>query len=117
MIWWLDGSPRLGSAARKVITSGTPEIHFSAASWWELSIKKALGRLNIDLAALRVVMQRNAIHLLDVRFDHADAAASLPPHHGDPFDRMLVAQAGIEGLRLLTRDRHLEAYGAAVLCT
>ncbi len=78
MIWWLNGSPRLGAGAQKAITSGNPEIFFSAASWWELSLKKSLGRLDIDLVALRTIMHRNEIQLLDVRFDHADAAANVP---------------------------------------
>lgn len=117
MIWWLDGSPRLGAGARRAITAAGSDIYFSVASWWEMSIKRSLGRLNIDPAILRATIARNAIQILDVRVDHAEAVAILPPHHGDPFDRMLVAQAEIEGLLLLTRDKRLKAYGAAVMCT
>ena len=87
----------------------------SAASWWELGIKKSLGRLDVDWPLVRAILQRNRIAMLNVTFDHADAAAGLPLHHGDPFDRMLVAQASFEGLTLLTRDEKLEAYGPAVL--
>ncbi len=115
MVWWLNGAPRLGAAARRAITGAHTDIYFSAASWWELSIKKSLGRLDIDLTAFRAVMDRNAIQFLDVRFDHADAVVTLSPPPGDRFDRMLVAQAQVEGLRLLTRDKQLKAYGGAVL--
>lgn len=116
MVWWFAGSKRLGKQALRIINSSEAELYVSAASWWELSIKKALGRLDFDLAAARQILARNEIKALAVTLDHADTAALLPAHHGDPFDRMLVAQAKVEDLSLLTRDRHLENYGEVVLC-
>lgn len=106
----------MGKQALQLINSSEAELYVSAASWWELSIKKAMGRLDFDLAAARQILTKNEIKALAVTLDHADAAAILPAHHGDPFDRMLIAQAKVEDLSLLTRDRRLEDYGEIVLC-
>ncbi|HEX3673273.1 MAG TPA: type II toxin-antitoxin system VapC family toxin [Rhizomicrobium sp.] len=114
LLWWFAGSQKLGRAAERIITAPESQLVVSAASWWELGIKKALGRLDVDWAAARAILQKNEISILAVTFDHADAAADLPAHHGDPFDRMLVAQATVEGLKLLTRDKQLKAYGSVV---
>jgi len=91
------------------------ELFISAASWWELSIKRSLGRLDIDLAASREALEARQVAMLPVTFDHAEAAATLPSLHRDPFDRMLVAQAFAEQLVLLTRDSQLASYGPMVL--
>ncbi|HEY5237310.1 MAG TPA: type II toxin-antitoxin system VapC family toxin [Rhizomicrobium sp.] len=116
LLWWFAGSRELGKRAREAIDEPDVELFVSAASWWELSIKHALGKLDVDWAAARTILRKNEISLLNVTFDHADMAASLPAHHSDPFDRMLVAQAQFEGLQLLTRDKRLKSYGATVLC-
>ena len=115
VIWWPIGSSRLGTKARNLIADAGTDLFVSAASWWEISIKRALGRIDIDPAKMRKALERREVHLLDVTFGHAEAAAALPAFHGDPFDRMLVAQASLEGLMLLTRDKRLEPYGSAVL--
>ncbi|HEY3776997.1 MAG TPA: type II toxin-antitoxin system VapC family toxin [Rhizomicrobium sp.] len=115
-VWWFAGSKRLGNEARRIITTPDVELFFSAASWWELAIKAALGRLDFDLVRARQILQKNEIAMLAVTFDHGDRAAALAEHHKDPFDRMLVAQAMFENLRLLTRDTQLKAYGPSVLC-
>lgn len=115
VVWWFAGSKRLGSETRRVITSPGAEIFVSAASWWELAIKTSLGKLAFDLGRAREILRRNEIAMLVVTFDHADRAASLPDHHKDPFDRMLVAQAIAEDLLLLTRDARLRPYGSNVL--
>ena len=106
----------MGSEARSIITAPDAELFFSAASWWELAIKNALGRLKFDMARARQILSKNEIALLAVTFDHGDRAATLADHHRDPFDRMLVAQAMFENLTLLTRDAQLKAYGSHVLC-
>lgn len=92
------------------------ELFMSAASWWELAIKKALGRLRVDLTATREAMAQRGVAGLPVTLQHAEKAAALNRFHGDPFDHMLVAQAIDEDLMLLTRDSHLKAYGSHVLC-
>lgn len=115
LLWWADGSPQLGARARALLATDGARLFVSAASWWEISIKKAHGRLNVDLSGLGRELTIRSIDLVDIKFAHAEVAANLPPIHGDPFDRMLVAQATVEDLRLLTRDRQLKAYGSAVL--
>jgi PIN domain nuclease of toxin-antitoxin system len=117
LLWWADGSPQLGAKARNFLATAGTEIFVSAASWWELSIKKAHGRLAADLSVLDGELHKRLVKRLDMSFSHASAAATLPPHHGDPFDRMLVAQADIEGMKLLTRDKRLKLYGTMVLHT
>jgi len=86
----------------------------SAASVWELAIKRAAGRLNIE-GDLIEEMAEVWFAALPVTVEHALAAAALPQHHDDPFDRMLVAQAGLEGLTLVTRDRRMAAYRVTLL--
>lgn len=114
-LWWPMGSRLLGAKARDLIMAGNAELFISAASWWELSIKRSLGRIDIDLAATRQALEIRQVVMLSVNFDHAEAAASLPPLHRDPFDRMLVAQAVSEQLVLLTRDSQLASYGPMVV--
>jgi PIN domain nuclease of toxin-antitoxin system len=115
VVWWPSGSRRLGSSARELIMADTTELFVSAATWWELAIKRSLGDLNIDLASTRQALEKRAVRNIAVTFDHAEAAAILPFHHRDPFDRMLVAQASVEQLVLLTRDKQLASYGPMVL--
>ncbi|HEY4940953.1 MAG TPA: type II toxin-antitoxin system VapC family toxin [Rhizomicrobium sp.] len=117
LLWWADGSAQLGARAKSLLSAGNAEVFVSAASWWEISIKKAHGRLAVDLSVLESELRARSVKRLDMSFAHARAAAGLPPHHGDPFDRMLVAQADVEGLSLLTRDKRLKTYGSMVLCT
>ncbi len=116
MVWWFAGSRRLGKQALDIITAADSELHVSAATWWELSIKKALGQIDFDPAIARAILAKNEIRPLAITLDHADAAAALPARHRDPFDRMLVAQAKVEALNLLTRDRQLKQYGEGILC-
>lgn len=117
LLWWADGSKQLGAKARSLLSIGGNEIFVSAASWWEMAIKKAQGRLTVDLSVLESEIDARHLKRLAMSFSHAVAAAGLPPYHGDLFDRMLIAQAEVEGLHLLTRDKRLKAYGPMVLCT
>jgi PIN domain nuclease of toxin-antitoxin system len=92
------------------------QLFMSAASWWELAIKNALGRLKIDLSAAREAIEKRGALAIPVTMKHAEAAVTLNKLHGDPFDHMLLAQAISEDLMLLTRDSRLQAYGSHVLC-
>jgi PIN domain nuclease of toxin-antitoxin system len=115
-LWWLAGSPRLGSRARTLISSADADLTLSVASWWEIGIKTAIGRMTFDWSIARSLLEKNRIKTMLVTFEQAEAAAMLPLYHRDPFDRMLVAQAEGQGLKLLTRDRQLKSYGPSVLC-
>jgi PIN domain nuclease of toxin-antitoxin system len=116
LVWWPSGSRRLGARASELIMAADTQLFMSAASWWELAIKAALGRMKIDLPATREAIERRGAVALAVSMKHGEVAASLNRLHGDPFDHMLVAQAVSEDLILLTRDSRLEAYGSHVLC-
>jgi len=109
-LWLLDGSPRLGARARQLIESAT-SVHVSAATILELTIKAMLGKVTIpDRFASRVVAQ--GLQLLDITSEHAEALRSYPElAKHDPFDRLLVAQADLAGLQLLTADRVLLGLG------
>jgi len=113
LLWWLADSPRLSRSGRTAIAA-SDLTYVSAASAWEIEIKKSLGKLFApdDLEATL-----SAYHLrpLPVTVAHAIAAGRLPRHHGDPFDRMLIAQAKLESLTLVTRDGRLKDYGIRVL--
>ena len=109
LLWSLSAPDRLSDAAREAIRDPGTTVVVSAASVWEMAIKSALGRLTTpdDLdAQLRI----NRFDALPISMAHARAVEHLPPHHRDPFDRMLVAQAGAEGLRLVTRDPQVQRY-------
>lgn len=116
LLWWAAGDKRLGARASELLIDTDSDLFMSAASWWELSLKRSLGRLRVDLVQTRHALQERSVSILPVTVEHAEAAAALPALHGDPFDHMLVAQAATAGLRLLTRDKQLKAYGADVLC-
>jgi PIN domain nuclease of toxin-antitoxin system len=114
-LWWRGDSRRLRAPARRAI-AGADVVFVSAATAWEAAIKIALGRLRIpDTIEAGVV--DSGFARLPIGFSHAEAAARLPPHHADPFDRMLVAQAQIEGLTLVTHDRRLGRYEVELLWT
>ncbi len=114
-LWWCADDPRLGVVEREAIRDGENDVLLSAASVWEMAIKHALGRLEVPEPASAVVA-RLGIGRLPVQFEHAEATTRLPPLHRDPFDRLLVAQARIEGLTLVTRDPLIRSYpGVAFL--
>ena len=114
-LWWLMNDRRLGPAARTALSQAAAPIHVSAASIWEIGIKARLGRLDLGDRDMVAALEDEAFLELPVTARHAHAAALLPRHHDDPFDRMLVAQALLESLTLVTRDEALEAYGVATL--
>ena len=111
LLWWLADDRNLGKTAREIIANPTNDVHVSSASVWEAAIKAALGRLEIEMDDLEDAVVRNGFRPLPIVFQHAVTAGRLPPVHRDPFDRMLVAQASVEELRVLSRDRVFERYG------
>ncbi len=113
LLWWLQGAPISEEAAEKIGDTAN-DVIVSAATVWELSIKRQLGK--VDMPPNLVDQCRSegfALLAMDAR--HADRAGSLPLHHADPFDRMLVAQAELDTLVLVTRDRTLSSYGVQLL--
>jgi PIN domain nuclease of toxin-antitoxin system len=118
LLWWRDGSRRLGRRARQAIEADASTVWVSAASIWEIAIKSSLGRLRLRGAfedwtgdALRA----RGFATLSVTVDHAVAVAGLPPHHQDPFDRLLIAQGRTENLTILTADAAFDDYDVPVL--
>jgi len=116
-LWWLSDDPELRAEARAAIADPSSIVHVSAASLWEISIKQALGKLEVESADLAAEVPANGFVELPITGRHALDAGSLPRHHDDPFDRMLVAQARAEDLVLVTRDPALDAYEAQTLST
>ncbi len=114
LLWWLADDARLSEKARALIADQANQITVSAATAWEVVIKKALGKLSID-GDLEQEIGRQGFAMLPVTFAHATEISSLPAIHRDPFDRMLVAQARIENLRLLTVDQNILRYPANVI--
>lgn len=114
LLWWLDDNPTLSREARRAIGDGNHDVFVSAATAWEISIKKALGKLDAP-DNIEEALSANAFQELPIRVVHAMAARELPNHHSDPFDRMLVAQASLEGLTLVTRDENIREYEVPIL--
>lgn len=106
---------RLGEAMRAAIMAPANAVHVSAASVWEIAIKRALGRLEFPLERLDAVLEATGMEHLPIRAAHAVAAGGLPRHHGDPFDRILIAQARVEDLVLVSGDAAIAAYDVALL--
>jgi PIN domain nuclease of toxin-antitoxin system len=118
LLWWKTGSRRLGRRARREIESGAGTVRVSAASAWELAIKSRTGRLKLVEPLHRWMpgeLERDGFLMLSVSAHHAAAVASLPDHHQDPFDRLLIAQAQAEGLTIVTADTAFDAYDVLVL--
>jgi PIN domain nuclease of toxin-antitoxin system len=114
LVWWLANDPGFRPEAREALLEGRSFVAVSAASAWELSIKSAAGKLSApeDLPAQ---LERHRFVHLPMTIAHALLAGSLPPHHNDPFDRMLVAQAQLEDLTIVTRDPRIAAYDIPTL--
>jgi PIN domain nuclease of toxin-antitoxin system len=113
LLWSVKSDRRLNAAARAIII-GASEVYVSSVSIWEVAIKVANRRLNIDIDALIAEISKNGFHPLGITYTHTAAVANLPLIHRDPFDRMLVAQAMCEPMKLLTADRVLADYSPLV---
>lgn len=113
LLWWIEGQP-LSDEANEVLEDLGNDVLVSVVSRWEIAIKESKGRLQSppDLSQL---ITDSGFDVLPVRWAHARRIADLPPHHGDPFDRMLVAQAVEESCAIVSRDRELASYGVNVV--
>lgn len=114
-LWWLADAPDLKDKTRRAIANPDIVVFVSAASAWEISIKTALGKINIRPQDVMEGIHDSGFTELPVSVEHGLRAGMLTSHHRDPFDRMLVAQAQEDGLTLVTRDRRIEPYDVPIL--
>jgi PIN domain nuclease of toxin-antitoxin system len=115
LLWWLANDEKLPSRAGELLADPSQMIFVSAASLWETAIKIGAKKLKVDLDEFEQGIVHSGFQILPVTARHALATARLPRHHADPFDRMLIAQAQVEPLRLLTHDAVLTRYGESVM--
>jgi len=117
-LWWITEDRRLSARAREVMTDGGNDLLLSAASGWEIAIKANLGRISLPIPIDRFLseqLQRNGIGTLPIEMRHALGVHALSLLHRDPFDRLLVAQARLEKLRILTSDPQIAQYDVETL--
>jgi PIN domain nuclease of toxin-antitoxin system len=112
-LWLLGGDERLSRRAERLLKDASNEVLLSAAVVWEVAVKRSLGKLDAPDGFADLLLDAGAAPL-GVSLEHAEAVAELPWHHRDPFDRMLVAQAGLEQAVLVTADERLHAYNMRV---
>ena len=110
LLWWVDDDKRLKSPERDAVGDEDSSVWVSAASIWEISIKRRLGRIELDATDLEREPERSNFLELPIAWRHAETADSLPRHHEDPFDRMLVCQALVRDLVILTPDDDIRQY-------
>jgi PIN domain nuclease of toxin-antitoxin system len=112
-LWFIAGSERLSVAARELVEASANQPFLSAASLWEMAIKLSLGRLHLGLAFEDLVpeqMHLNGVQFLGIEVEHVTPVTTLPFHHRDPFDRLLVAQAMTEQMPIVSADPAFDAY-------
>lgn len=116
LLWWLidDGENSLGKKAKNAIADSRNVVYVSAASTWEISIKKGLGKLSAP-DDMDSIVEDEGFSKLPITLFHGDQAGMLPEHHKDPFDRMLIAQAQAEGLILVTCDEKIHKYNIRIM--
>ena len=118
LIWFCEGNPYLSTAARTAMEDGGNERLISHATPWEMAIKLALGKLVLQPDYSTIfpgVLDANGFAMLPSTFEHYRALIVLPRHHGDPFDRLIIAQAKVEGLTIVSDDSSITAYGVPIL--
>ena len=112
-LWFIAGDERLSSRARQFISDTANSPFLSIASLWEMAIKLSIGKLKLAQPIEVMIpyqMEINGIRLLDIKLEHVVIVATLPYHHRDPFDRLLIAQAMAEQMPIVTRDTQFGAY-------
>lgn len=114
VLWYTQADPDLSEPARRAISDSQNSILLSAVVPWEIAVKRALGKLEASDDYLDVLRDAGAIDL-PITIRHAQAVEHLPRYHGDPFDRLLIAQAQVEGAALVTRDARIGKYGVATI--
>jgi len=115
-IWYTTDSSRLTATGRSLIDNGENDILLSTASVWEMAIEHSIGRLTFSMPFMEFIKQQiavNRIDILEITFDHIEVVASLPLHHRDPFDRLIIAQSTAEQIPILSVDAIFDAYAIA----
>ena len=116
LLWWEWRSPDLPEVARAALMDTNNRFFVSAATIWEIAIKSGLGKLSLSMPYrqwMNAAVNDLGATVLPITIDYADAQAALPPHHRDPFDRILIAQAKLENVSVVTGDTVFERYGVA----
>jgi PIN domain nuclease of toxin-antitoxin system len=114
LLWFLAGDDRLSARARRLVEDGSNEMLVSVASLWEIAVKHSLGKLDLAGSFEQVIpgqLEANGLAVLHLATSHVARVATLPFHHRDPFDRMLIAQALVEGLPIVGVDTAFDPYG------
>ena len=117
-LWWVDDAPQLTAAARRAIGDASNECYLSLASCWEMAIKSSLGKLRLAKPVERFISEQlaaNGFSLLNIELRHTAKIEKLLFHHRDPFDRLLIAQAMMEKLTIVSADSALSDYGVKIL--
>lgn len=116
-LWAIDNNSNLSTVARSAIVDGRNIVYVSAATAWEISIKRGLGKLVVPQNDYFEELRLHRFMPLNITTEHALAVESLPPHHKDPFDRMLIVQAQEERLTIITRDERMSLYNVRIIKT
>ncbi len=117
MLWFAAGDNRISPAARAAIESSENTSYISTASWWEIAIKCSLGKLQLDVPFEDFMRDRidEGFRVLSIETHHLPALTTLPFHHRDPFDRLIISQATVESMPICTGDGQFEDYGVRIL--
>ena len=110
LLWWLSGDAQLGQQASDLIRDPTHDVLISMVSLWEIQVKVRVGKLAADLQEILQEIEAQAFQILPISPEHLVRLGSLPAHHRDPFDHLLIAQAIVEGLTFVSGDRHTPKY-------
>lgn len=119
-LWWLDDNKKLVESVRATLSDQSSLVHISAVTIWEIAIKAEIGKIQVEIGELVQEIEANSFVELPITARHAQVAGNLPRHHDDPFDRMLIAQAQLEGLVVVTHDAiaaMFQSYGISILPT
>ncbi len=118
ILWAINDDKRLSKKNREIFLDPENSLYFSIAGYWEIAIKVSIGRLKLNELWQRIIqkeMQQNFIKLLPITLQHCDCLSTLPFHHRDPFDRILIAQATIEKLTILSADHQFKDYSVKLI--
>lgn len=118
LLWFCEGHASLSTRARAAMEDESNERYISDASAWEVAIKVSLGKLNLQVDygfLFSHVVKANGFQMMRQDLGHYQALIAMPKHHGDPFDRLLIAQAQVEGMTIISCDRNFAAYGVPLL--